>query len=41
MLAAGSIAPDFELSDSSGTPHRLSDLVARGPVILLFYRGRW
>jgi peroxiredoxin len=37
----GSVAPDFELPDSTGTLRRLSDLVAAGPLVLLFYRGHW
>ena len=35
------IAPDFELSDSTGAPRRLSELVARTPEVLIFYRGHW
>jgi thioredoxin-dependent peroxiredoxin len=37
----GEIAPDFELPDSTGTPRRLSGLVAAAPRILIFYRGHW
>ena len=37
----GEIAPDFELPDSTGAPRRLSDLVAAGPRIFIFYRGHW
>lgn len=29
--------PDFELADETGTPRKLSDLLARGPVVLFFY----
>ncbi len=36
-LADGSLAPDFELLDQDGKPHRLSKLVERGPVVLFFY----
>ncbi|MGE2738001.1 peroxiredoxin [Mycolicibacterium vaccae] len=28
---------DFELPDQTGTPRRLSDLLADGPVVLFFY----
>lgn len=28
---------DFELPDQTGTPRRLSDLAAHGPVVLFFY----
>jgi peroxiredoxin len=38
---AGSVAPDFELSDSSGTPLRLGALVDAGRRVLIFYRGHW
>jgi thioredoxin-dependent peroxiredoxin len=33
----GDRAPDFELPDENGTPRRLSELVADGPVVLFFY----
>jgi peroxiredoxin Q/BCP len=36
-LQAGSPAPDFDLPDQDGKRHRLSDLLARGPVVLFFY----
>jgi peroxiredoxin len=34
-------APTFELKDAHGATVRLADLVAKGPVILSFYRGVW
>ena len=34
-------APLFELADADGATVRLADLLARGPVILSFYRGAW
>ena len=37
----GQKAPDFTLPDATNTPVRLGDLLARGPVVLSFYRGRW
>ena len=37
----GQPAPDFTLPNASSQPVRLADLVARGPVVLSFYRGRW
>jgi peroxiredoxin len=37
----GEAAPDFELPDSTGARWRLSERVAGGPVILVFYRGYW
>jgi len=36
-LRQGGTAPDFELPDQHGTPRRLSDLLADGPVTLFFY----
>jgi peroxiredoxin Q/BCP len=38
---AGKIAKEFELPDSTGAPRRLSELIAHGPLVLLFYRGNW
>lgn len=40
-LPAGSPAPDFALPDALGNPVRLHDLLAQGPVVLVFYRGAW
>jgi peroxiredoxin len=40
-LRAGDIAPDYTLSDAHGAPVALHDLLARGPVVLSFYRGGW
>lgn len=37
MPAVGSVAPDFELPDDMGRMVRLSDLVRKGTVLLLFY----
>jgi len=34
-------ATDFELPDQSGNPWRLAGAVARGPVLVVFYRGDW
>jgi hypothetical protein len=34
-------APDFTLPNASGRSVGLKDLLARGPVVLSFYRGRW
>ena len=33
----GDVVPDFELPDQDGTPRRLSELLAGGPVVLFFY----
>src|SRR3954454_13196512 len=40
-LQPGSEAPEFELPDQNGKPYRSSDLLARGPLIICFIRGRW
>ena len=37
----GQRAPDFTLPDHAGNEVRLAALLARGPVVLSFYRGRW
>jgi peroxiredoxin Q/BCP len=34
---AGDLVDDFELPDQTGTPRRLSTLLAGGPVVLFFY----
>ena len=36
-IAEGTQAPDFELPDQDGTPVRLSERLADGPVVLFFY----
>ena len=40
-LQEGELVDDFELPNGSGEPIRLSSLLARGPVVLTFYRGGW
>jgi hypothetical protein len=40
-VGTGDRAPDFRRPSTSGEEVQLSDLLARGPVILSFYRGRW
>lgn len=40
-VKACSKAPDFELQDQDDETVRLKDLLAKGPVVLVFYRGRW
>ncbi len=40
-LKAGDRAPDFALPSASGKNVRLSEALARGPVVLTFYRGAW
>jgi hypothetical protein len=41
VAKAGHPAPDFTLPDASGRPIGITDLLARGPLALSFYRGRW
>jgi thioredoxin-dependent peroxiredoxin len=36
-MDVGEVVPDFELPDEDGTMRRLSDELARGPVVLFFY----
>ncbi len=36
-VAKGDLVDDFELPDETGTPRKLSDLLADGPVVLFFY----
>ncbi|WP_092556794.1 peroxiredoxin [Actinoplanes derwentensis] len=38
-IGKGDIAPDFELPDQDGTPRKLTELLADGPVVLFFYPG--
>jgi peroxiredoxin len=41
ILPVGAIAPEFTLPDASGRPVRSADLLALGPLVLDFFRGRW
>lgn len=42
VLAVGATAPTFTLPDAlTGKPVRSADLIALGPVIVNFFRGRW
>jgi peroxiredoxin Q/BCP len=36
-MRKGDVIPDFELPDQTGTPRKLSDFLASGPVVLFFY----
>jgi thioredoxin-dependent peroxiredoxin len=36
-VRAGDVVPDFELPDQTGTPRKLSEFLAAGPVVLFFY----
>ena len=41
IARVGQRAPEFMLPNANGRDIGLADLVARGPVVLSFYRGRW
>lgn len=41
ILPVGAAAPEFTLNDASGRPVRSADLLALGPLVLNFFRGRW
>jgi peroxiredoxin Q/BCP len=36
-MKAGDVVDDFELPDQTGTPRKLSEFLAEGPVVLFFY----
>jgi peroxiredoxin len=40
-LKAGDLAPGFELPDGDGMIWRSEDLLRKGPLAIVFYRGRW
>lgn len=40
-LAVGEHVPDVQALDLDGKVVRLGDLVAKGPLLLVFYRGGW
>ena len=42
ILRAGARAPEFTLPDAlTGKPVRSADLLALGPLVIKFFRGRW
>ncbi len=41
VAKVGQKAPDFTLPNAQGQDVRLAGVLARGPVVLSFYRGRW
>ena len=41
VLPVGARAPEFELTEGNGKIFRSADLLARGRLIISFYRGRW
>ena len=40
-LDIGDTMPAFELSNATGATVRSADLLARGPLVVSFYRGGW
>ena len=41
VLKPGSRMPDFTLPDADGRPVAARTLLAQGPLVVTFYRGRW
>ncbi len=41
VLGVGETAPPFTLANQQGERRSLDELLARGPVVLAFYRGVW
>ena len=41
ILPVGAVAPEFALKDATGRLVRSADLLALGPLIVKFFRGRW
>ena len=41
ILPVGAVAPEFALKDASGKLVRSVDLLAIGPLVVKFFRGRW
>jgi peroxiredoxin len=41
ILPVGATAPEFTLKDATGKAQRIADLLALGPVVIKFFRGRW
>jgi peroxiredoxin len=41
ILPVGATAPEFALNDTTGKKLRSADLLALGPLVVNFFRGRW
>ncbi|KAK3315781.1 redoxin domain-containing protein [Apodospora peruviana] len=41
VIKVGTTIPEFKLSDATGNIVSSSELVAKGPVLIIFYRGGW
>ncbi|KAJ5814882.1 hypothetical protein N7474_006659 [Penicillium riverlandense] len=40
-IQPGSAFPNFQLSDATGNKVTLNELLAKGPILVSFYRGEW
>ena len=41
ILPVGAVAPEFALQNASGNIVRSQDMLALGPLVIKFFRGRW
>jgi peroxiredoxin len=41
ILHVGAVAPEFALKDAGGKLVRSADMLALGPLVVQFFRGRW
>lgn len=41
VIAVGTRLPDFALANQHGLTVRSEELLARGPLVLTFFRGSW
>jgi peroxiredoxin len=41
ILPVGAAAPEFALNDATGRLVRSADMLALGPLVIKFFRGRW
>jgi peroxiredoxin len=41
ILPVGTLAPEFDLHDAMGRMVRSQDMLALGPLVIKFFRGRW
>jgi peroxiredoxin len=41
ILPVGAVVPEFALRDANGQLVRSADLLALGPLVIKFFRGRW
>lgn len=41
VVKVGARAPDFTLPNTEDVPVSLASLLAKGPVVVSFFRGRW